>query len=513
MEGTASSFEQSNREIVTKWLNRLESRTGLTTYDFLEDASGVLTSQHALDPDEIDQCNYISWASPQYKSWLNIDRASLPSLLTINLLTPPGIRNPINALSFTTARTAIAFRMQQGPHKNEEIKPHSPKWPVLAFFCRQRNTASRNANVSGAPALVQSLCAQLLEWIALFRPGIDLATSIRNKDFFRGARKDIDNALRLFRALLVVLRDDHQTQNQERPQQTWPNPQVQPVWILIEGLSCLTVAQSTSESHNMIAAVWRILEEVSRPPQRNSSGGSASAPGLATKLLVTDVFGSSPINKVGGPGVYTLHVSDTPTIAGGARGVLDGGDAAREFSRLVDRHLAGNNSNEEDVEGRGEKSGKGGKKKRSRNKGRSKARAQSESDSEKSSSEEDSEEEESSSGNQPPSKGKKASRKREEEKKKSGKKNTKTRRKGGKGETGSESESRSADEDESGESEAEDGEESEGVFSASGIGGFRGKERRAAQKAKAKRKARKGRSKLTAQRASESESSTDEYSE
>ncbi|KAM7192882.1 hypothetical protein V8F20_008679 [Naviculisporaceae sp. PSN 640] len=329
------SFQTSNQEVLEKWLRRLGSRTGLLTYDYLDDARVILTSQQRLDLDEIDQCNYISWSCREYKAWLKVDLATSPSLLLISLRNPPGIHNPINALSFTTARTAIMFRMQQGTQRTGEMKPHSPKWPVLAFFCRQRNMASRNVDISGAPALVRSLCAQLLEWIALFRPRVDLATCIKNRDFFRGAREDIDDALRLFRALLVVLRDENQKQNREQP-----NPPVQPVWIVIEGLSCLTVAQSTSESHNMIAMLWRIIEEVSRSSQRSSS-----APGLAIKLMVTDAFGTSPINKTEGQGVYGLHVPDTPTVAGGARGVLDGGDAARQFSQLVGRHLARDKSN------------------------------------------------------------------------------------------------------------------------------------------------------------------------
>ncbi|KAM7212415.1 hypothetical protein V8F06_012184 [Rhypophila decipiens] len=344
------SFQNSNKEIFTDWLDRLMTKTNLPTHDFLEDAAFILTSKNKLDHDQIDQCNYITWTAPEYKTWLQINTSSQNSgsqLLNINPQSPTGNQS-INSLSFTTARTAITLRMQQSHSHQNQLQPHSPNWPVLAFFCRQRTMTSRKVDISGPPALIRSLCAQLTEWIVLFRPNIELD---RIKDILRGARKNLPNlnALTSFRALLLLLKEHEiveyqkmvsQCLNQGREPARSRLPQPLTIWILIDGLSYISIGSggSTADSHGMVSDLWNVISDVTRP--RTNQKGERVWPGVMIKLLVTDAFGNSPIRRITCPGVLNIHVPDQPTVAGGTRGVLDGGVQMKgDMGALVKSYL------------------------------------------------------------------------------------------------------------------------------------------------------------------------------
>ncbi|KAM7204874.1 hypothetical protein V8F33_001463 [Rhypophila sp. PSN 637] len=344
------SFQKSNREIFTDWLDRLMTKTGLPTHDFLEDATFILTSKNKLDHDQIDQCNYIMWTAGEYKTWLQIKNSSSiqeSQVLNINPQSPTGNQS-INSLSFTTARTAITLRMQQSYFQHDQLQSHSPNWPVLAFFCRQRTMTSRNVDVSGPPALIRSLCAQLTEWIVLFRPNIELD---RIKDILRGARKNLPNLnpLTCFRALLLLLKEHEileyqkmvsQCLNQGREPARSRLPQPLTIWVLIDGLSYISIGSggSTADSHGMVSDLWKIISDVTRP--RTNQKGERVWPGVMIKLLVTDAFGNSPIRRITGPGALNIHVPNQPTVAGGTRGVLDGGIQMKsDMGALVKSYL------------------------------------------------------------------------------------------------------------------------------------------------------------------------------
>ncbi|KAK4207870.1 hypothetical protein QBC37DRAFT_85921 [Rhypophila decipiens] len=411
------SFQKSNKEIFTDWLDRLMTKTGLPTHDFLEDAALILTSKSKLDHDQIDQCNYIMWTAPEYKTWLQINASSQNSgcqLLNINPQSTTGNQS-INSLSFTTARTAITLRMQQSHFHQNQLQSHSPNWPVLAFFCRQRTMTSRNVDISGPPALIRSLCAQLTEWIVLFRPNIELA---RIKDLFRGAMKKLPNlnALTSLRALLLLLKEHEileyqkmvaQCLNQGREPARSRLPQPLTIWILIDGLSYISIGSggSTADSHGMVSDLWNVISDVTRP--RTNQKGERVWPGVMVKLLVTDAFGNSPLRRITGPEVSNIHVPGQPTVAGGTRGVLNGGiqmkgdigalvksyldTSANTENRDFDKNITEEGKKKEkssNSTGSKQRARKGSQKSRSKGKGKGASRGESDSDTDRSESEE-----------------------------------------------------------------------------------------------------------------------------
>ncbi|KAK0610351.1 hypothetical protein B0T17DRAFT_110671 [Bombardia bombarda] len=111
-------------------------------------------------------------------------------IMTVDLQTPPeALQNP---LSFSTALLAAALQ------KTGDI-------PVLSSFCMHRNNDSPAETTSGPTALVMSLNAQLIEFIAEHRPEADLSPLEGYGLVGHPKRMDLKDQLRLLDTLFSEL--------------------------------------------------------------------------------------------------------------------------------------------------------------------------------------------------------------------------------------------------------------------------------------------------------------------
>ncbi|KAK4443249.1 hypothetical protein QBC34DRAFT_443561 [Podospora aff. communis PSN243] len=262
---------KTNKAVAAKWLNRLrESADEGFNHTPQEDLEDCLSHQEKLGPDEKDVASYIL-ESETLDSW---NRADNSSILVIDLPTSPSELN--NPLSFAASVYILALASQK-------------KYPVLAFFCKHRNNASHEEQLSGAMGLLNSLNGQLLDFITEYRPDANLGR-LHDKEFAKKSRTTIKYGLKLFEELISVL------------------PEGDRVFIIIDSMSC--ISGSEEEGHKIIKKITRIMED--------------SELDVTIKLLVTDPSADSPAREVadvtltvpdGVNGSGTLHTGQEDVVA------------------------------------------------------------------------------------------------------------------------------------------------------------------------------------------------------
>ncbi|KAI1120180.1 hypothetical protein F5Y10DRAFT_290197 [Nemania abortiva] len=274
------SLQERNNRVTKKFLYKIR---GLD-YDAMTDINDCLQHIERLDGNEKNISGRIM-SSEELNDWL---RDSKSSFFMVDLQTPPSDLN--NPLSFTSALLAMSLRS-------------AGKSPMLAFFCKHRNNEDPNETNSGPIAMIKSLNGQLLEFMNLHRPDVDLSL-LEDQSFFKA--KKLKHNISLFRALLLLL------------------PRGDTVFVILDSLSCLS--GDDEEAHEFTGALNRIMES-----QRD----------ICIRVLVTDPLVDSPLREVAH---WQLHVADN--VSG--PDTIDVDDSTERFRKGLGSNKGESDSSEDE---------------------------------------------------------------------------------------------------------------------------------------------------------------------
>ncbi|ETS76966.1 hypothetical protein PFICI_10840 [Pestalotiopsis fici W106-1] len=233
------SYGETNERIAAAWLKGLKA----FPYDSKLDLTYLFEHLEMLSSDEKNVSNSII-RSQQIGKWLEADESRI---LNVEPATPA--ESLINPVSFASALLVTTLRLPA-------------RYAILAFFCMHRNNDDHSEENSGSIALIKSLNAQLLAFVAEFRPQVDLS-KIQDLEYFRKARKSLKESLKLFGTLIELLPEDDK------------------VFIVIDSLSRLS--GSATNEDKVINRLGRIVKKEHGP---------------IVKILVTATLGSSRVRKI-----------------------------------------------------------------------------------------------------------------------------------------------------------------------------------------------------------------------
>lgn len=270
---TIRHHQETNTRLASEWLEGLDrpTRKPATT-----DAKECIQRIDLLTPNQKDQSQWIL-ASDPFRTWLKSPQSSI---LEIELQTlPDSLENPLSLTSalFTTTLTST-----------EEV-------PILSFFARHRNNASKMNEKSTPLALVTSLNAQLVTYLVKHYPTVDLASTEKEGLLSRQSKKRLKDGLKLLKALL------------------WSLPAGGMVFIVIDGHSRLSGKQK--DANKVVEKLKRVVTE---------------REDVVFKVVITDPLAGSVVNKVAD---LSLFVEDV--VPGG--GEIDPDESAGEISRVLER--------------------------------------------------------------------------------------------------------------------------------------------------------------------------------
>lgn len=243
------SRQEDNTRVASKWLKGLKG----FTYDPMIDMKDCLEHIALLESGEKDISQWIL-RSEKHTDWLQEKQSSI---LEIELqTTPASLHNPI---SFTSALVATTLRS-------------TAEFPVLAFFCMHRNNESFVEEKSGPVALVKSLNAQLLAFIADHRPSVDLL-ALEDREFFSASKKNLKGGLLLLEVLLSSLPEDDM------------------VFVIVDSFSRLSGNGKGGD---------KVIKKLKRIILENED--------LLVKVMVTDALAGSHVKSVADISLYVPDV-------------------------------------------------------------------------------------------------------------------------------------------------------------------------------------------------------------
>lgn len=236
---TPVTYQETNERITASWLKGLKD----FSYDAKPDILDLFEHLEVLTDDEKNVSNSVI-RSEQAGNWL---KAEASRIMSIEPETPAeSLTNPI---SFSSALLVTTLRLRA-------------QYPVLAFFCMHRNNDDCSDEKSGPIALVKSLNAQLLTFVAEHRPEVDLS-KVKDWEFFRKAKKSLKDSLQMLEALMRLL------------------PEGDKVFIVIDSLSRLS--GSTKNEDKVIKRLGRFVKKEQGP---------------VVKILITATLSDSRVRKI-----------------------------------------------------------------------------------------------------------------------------------------------------------------------------------------------------------------------
>lgn len=236
---TPVTYQETNERITASWLKGLKG----FSYDAKPDILDLFEHLEVLTDDEKNVSNSVI-RSKQAGNWL---KAEASRIMSIEPETPAeSLTNPI---SFSSALLVTTLRLRA-------------RYPVLAFFCMHRNNDDCSDENSGPIALVKSLNAQLLTFVAEHRPEVDLS-EVKDWEFFRKAKKSLADSLQMLEALMRLL------------------PEGDKVFIVIDSLSRLS--GSVKNEDKVIKRLGRFAKKEQGP---------------IVKILITATLGDSRARKI-----------------------------------------------------------------------------------------------------------------------------------------------------------------------------------------------------------------------
>jgi len=218
--------------MVRDWLSGL-------TYDFLalvdEDLSESVTAQPLGK--ELSKAQWFL-TSDELRKWLQSPKSKL--LVAQGNTRPELVRS---YLSFAAAFVATSFRQ-------------SPQCPTLYYACGFRNEADFDEDASGPMALLNTLNAQLVQWVGEHVEGVDLGF-LERKKYGVKARKNLEDAVDLFQTLVELLGEST-------------------LFIVIDG--CWRMSGPTADGEAVLDAILDVL------------GSKEIKENVVSKVLLTDLM-------------------------------------------------------------------------------------------------------------------------------------------------------------------------------------------------------------------------------
>jgi hypothetical protein len=243
-------YRKTNQHTAAAWLKGLKG----VPYDSKLDLAYLFEHMEILSSDEKNVSNSMI-RSDQIGHWLEADESRL---LNIEPETPA--ESLINPISFASALLVTTLRLPA-------------RYSILAFFCMHRNNDDRSEEKSGSIALMKSLNAQLMAFVAESRPQVDLS-KLKDLEYFRKSKKSLKESLDLFSAMVALLSEDDK------------------VFIVIDSLSRLS-GTATNED-KVIKRLGRIVNKEHGP---------------TVKILVTATLGSSRVRKIADESLFVQDIA------------------------------------------------------------------------------------------------------------------------------------------------------------------------------------------------------------
>ncbi|KAF2996526.1 hypothetical protein E8E14_000500 [Neopestalotiopsis sp. 37M] len=283
------SHGETNRQTAAAWLKGLKG----FPYDAKLDLTYLFEHLEILSNDEKNVSNSMMH-SEQIGNWLKADESRI---LNVEPETPA--ESLINPISFASALMVTTLRLPA-------------RYSVLAFFCMHRNNDDRSDEKSGSIALIKSLNAQLLAFVAESRPQVDLS-KLRDLEYFRKSKKSLKESLDLFSSMVAMLSEDDK------------------VFIVIDSLSRLS--GSATNEDKVIKRLGRIVNEEHGP---------------TVKILITATLGSSRVRRIADE---SLFVRDMASGFGALNvDVMEGEILKSVDARPITRRDASEDSSDTDSE-------------------------------------------------------------------------------------------------------------------------------------------------------------------
>jgi hypothetical protein len=183
LESYSSAQSENRTAVVQEWLSRLPRQFHTTATQDMDAALEANLDQKSLAK--------VQWllTSEQMLRWLKSRKSRL-----LVVQGDPAPMEVLNYLNFASAFVARSFR-------------DTPAYPTLYYSCGLRNQHSIDESESGPIALLNTLNAQLVQWIGEYAESTDLAF-LEEKKYKEKALKDRTYATQLLRRLVQLLGPD-----------------------------------------------------------------------------------------------------------------------------------------------------------------------------------------------------------------------------------------------------------------------------------------------------------------